>query len=81
MLPSMLGATVSRIAEAVPTLHCAVFALGKGLLTSPIPIITQVAGYRLMRVCHPPIYAMPAAGYAYAYKKMAVARSVTAPKN
>jgi hypothetical protein len=55
--------------------------LGKGLLTSPIPIITQVAGYRLMRVCHPPIYAMPAAGYAYAYKKMAVARSVTAPKN
>ncbi len=42
-------------------------------------VITQVAGYRLMCACYHSIYAMPAAGYAYACNKVALARSANVP--
>ncbi|WP_143874088.1 hypothetical protein [Nostoc sp. 'Peltigera malacea cyanobiont' DB3992] len=40
-----------------------------------VGVITQVAGYRLICAYYHSIDAMPAAGYAYACNKVALARS------
>ncbi|MEH1781927.1 MAG: hypothetical protein V7K67_34515 [Nostoc sp.] len=44
-------------------------------------VVTQVAGYQLVCACNSSISAMPAVDYAYAYNKVVLAYSVTAPES